>query len=105
MSLLNSQVGGRVYGLGGRQRSLAQSLHLDIPLLVCLLALAGTSLFVLYSASGQNMDIIERQAVRLLIGFIIMLALAQINAATLIRWTPVIFTIGVLLFNCSVSVW
>jgi len=97
MSLLNSQVSGRVYGLGGRQRSLAQSLHLDIPLLVCLLALAGTSLFVLYSASGQNMDIIERQAVRLLIGFIIMLALAQINAATLIRWTPVIFTIGVLL--------
>jgi len=97
MSLLNSQVGGRVYGLGGRQRSLAQSLHLDIPLLVCLLALAGTSLFVLYSASGQNMDIIERQTVRLLIGFIIMLALAQINAATLIRWTPVIFTIGVLL--------
>ena len=97
MGLLNPQVDGRVDGLGGRQRNLAQSLHMDIPLLVCLLALAGTSLFVLYSASGQNVDIIERQATRLLIGFIIMLALAQINIANLLRWTPVIFTIGVLL--------
>ena len=66
MSLLNSRADGRIDGLSGRRRTLAQSLHLDIPLLVCLLALAGTSLFVLYSASGQNIDIIERQAVRLL---------------------------------------
>ena len=29
MSLLSSQADGRVYGLGGRQRSLAQSLHLQ----------------------------------------------------------------------------
>ncbi|WP_455199470.1 rod shape-determining protein RodA [Kaarinaea lacus] len=97
MRLLDPHVDGRVDGLGDSRRNLIQSLHIDLPLLVCLLALAGTSLFVLYSASGQSIDIVERQAIRLLIGFIILLLLAQLNPATLLRWTPGIFIFGVAL--------
>jgi rod shape determining protein RodA len=87
----------RVDGLGERRRGLAQRLHIDVPLLLGLLVLSVTSLFVLYSASGQNMAVIERQAIRLCVGFTILLVLAQINPATLARWTPAIFIVGIVL--------
>ena len=81
--------------LQANRSTLAERLHIDIPLLLCLLILAVVSLFVLYSASGQNIDIIWRQAVRLGAAFFIMLLLAQINSATLKRWTPWLFTLGI----------
>jgi rod shape determining protein RodA len=81
--------------IGSQRRSLAQALHVDIPLLLCLLILAATSLFVLYSASGQDMGIVWRQSVRLGLGFFILLVLAQINPAPLKRWTPWLFALGV----------
>lgn len=97
MKLLDPHVDGRVDGLGESRRNLILNLHLDLPLLVFLLVLAGTSLFVLYSASGQNIDVVERQAIRLFIGFIILFLLAQLNPSTLLRWTPGIFILGVFL--------
>jgi len=96
MRLLDPHVDGRVEGLG-EGRNLIDKLHLDLPLLACLLALAGTSLFVLYSASGLSIEVVERQAIRLCIGFIILFLLAQLNPATLMRWTPGIFILGVML--------
>ncbi len=80
-----------------QRRTLAEALHLDVPLLLCLLTLAVISLFVLYSASGQDIDIIWRQSLRLGIGFAIMLALAQLNPAPIKRWTPWIFGLGIIL--------
>jgi len=77
------------------RRNLAETLHLDTPLLVCMLALSAISLFVLYSASGQNIDIVWRQVVRLGVAFFIMLVLAQITPATLKRWTPWFFGLGI----------
>jgi len=97
LKLLDPQVNGRVEGLGESSSKLINSMHLDLPLLVLLLILSGTSLFVLYSASGQNIDVVERQAIRLLIGFVILFLLSQLNPATLLRWTPTIFIIGVAL--------
>ncbi|HEX22138.1 MAG TPA: rod shape-determining protein RodA, partial [Chromatiales bacterium] len=90
MSLLDTPV----HDLGQRRRSLAQSLHIDPPLLLGLLLLSGISLFVLYSASGQNIDLVWRQVVRLGVGFTVMFALAQLNPAPLKRWAPWIFAIG-----------
>jgi len=79
------------------RRNLAETLHLDAPLLICLLALSVISLFVLYSASGQNIDVIWRQSVRLGVAFLMMLALAQLNPASLKRWTPWLFGLGIAL--------
>ncbi len=90
MSLLNTPV----HDLGQRRSSLAQSLHIDPPLLLGLLLLSGISLFILYSASGQNIDLVWRQVVRLGVGFTVMFALAQLNPAPLKRWAPWIFAIG-----------
>ena len=87
MSLLDTPV----HDLGERRRSLAQGLHVDPPLLLGLLLLSGISLFVLYSASGQNIDLVWRQVIRLGIAFTVMFAIAQLNPAPLKRWAPWIF--------------
>ena len=84
-------------GLSENRRRLSELLHLDLPLLLGLVILAVTSLFVLYSASGQNMDMVWRQVVRLGIGFGILFAMAQLNPAPLKRWTPWLFGIGLAL--------
>jgi rod shape determining protein RodA len=81
--------------LQANRRTLAERLHIDTPLLLCLLTLAAISLFVLYSASGQKIDVIWRQSLRLGVGFLIMLILAQFNPASLKRWTPWLFTLGI----------
>ena len=85
---------GRADVLQANRRSLADRLHIDGALLLCLLILAVVSLFVLYSASGQKIDVIWRQAVRLGAAFFIMLVLAQFNPASLKRWTPWLFALG-----------
>ncbi len=48
--------------------------RLDPVLLVLLMLIMGFGLFVLYSASGQDMAMVERQAVRLGFGVMAMLA-------------------------------
>jgi len=73
--------------------------HLDLPLLFGLLLLCGLGLLVLYSASGENLPQIERQLVRLGMAFAAMLLLAQINPATLRRWTPAVFGLGLIMLT------
>ena len=93
MSLLDASANE----FGQRRQSLAESLHIDIPLLMGLIALATTSLFILYSASGQDMTMIWKQVVRFVIAFAFMLVLAQISSNTLKRWSPYFYAIGVVL--------
>jgi len=73
--------------------------HLDLPLLFGLLLLCGLGLLVLYSASGENLPQVERQLVRLGMAFAAMLLLAQINPATLRRWTPAVFGLGLIMLT------
>lgn len=72
-------------------------LHLDWPLTVALVFLSIVGLFVLYSASGQDMASIERQVVRLGLAFAVMIAVAQISPYQFQRWAPWIFGVGVVL--------
>jgi len=72
-------------------------LHLDAPLLIMLVCLAFMGLLVLYSASGGDLELIERQLVRLGIAFTGMFVIAQISPRLLQRLTPWIFVIGLLL--------
>lgn len=74
-----------------------RSLHIDLPLLLSLLLLSVIGLFVLYSAGDQSQDLIIRQLVRLSIGFVIMLAIAQISPAVIKRWAPWVFGTGLLM--------
>jgi len=72
-------------------------LHIDIPLFIALITLLTLGIFVLYSASGQDMTMVNRQLVHIFIGLITMLAIAQIRPRTIQFWAPWIFIVGVIL--------
>lgn len=80
-----------------RRQGLLAVFHIDLPLLASLLLLSGFGLIVLYSASGQNFDQVERQAVRIVLAFAIMLAIAQLNPTTLRRWSPWLYGVGLVM--------
>ena len=65
--------------------------HLDPPLLSGVLALCGLSLVVLYSAGGEDMSLVVRQGMRMLVAVVAMIALAQVAPETLSRWAPWVF--------------
>jgi rod shape determining protein RodA len=71
-------------------------LHLDVPLLFALIAVAGYGLIVLYSAGGGDSDIVERQLIRLGVAFSGMFIIAQVPPRLLLRLTPWAFITGVL---------
>ncbi|MFA7095577.1 MAG: rod shape-determining protein RodA [Gammaproteobacteria bacterium] len=71
--------------------------HLDWPLLAGLLVLAALDLVILYSAGGQEVDIVQRQALRLALGFLVLSVLAQIPPHHLKVWTPWLFGAGLAL--------
>ena len=77
----------------GQQRFLSR-LHLDLPLLLGLMALSGVGLVILFSAGNQDSGLIMRQLLRLGIAFGLMLVIAQISPETLRRWAPWLFGLG-----------
>jgi len=78
-------------------KSLAQKLHIDLPLLAGVLVLMGFGLLILYSASGQSSLQLNRQIIRLAIAFVTMLFVAWIPPRIYKKWTPLIYAIGILL--------
>ena len=69
----------------------------DLPLVLGLLAVSGLGLVVLYSAGQRNLDLVIGQAIRLGLGFAIMLTLAQIPPYHFRFWSPWIYVAGILL--------
>ncbi|MAT94021.1 MAG: rod shape-determining protein RodA [Halioglobus sp.] len=78
-----------------RGPGLAMRLHIDVPLLLLLLALTAYGLFVLYSASGQNMAAVVRQGRFFLVAYVGMFVAAQINLQRYARWAPWLYLAGV----------
>ncbi len=74
-----------------------QALHIDPVLLICLLCLGITGLFILYSASNQNMAQVLGQGIRIVLGFAVMIGLAQIPPRRYQQWAPWLFAAGTLL--------
>lgn len=64
-----------------------------------LLGITITCLFgfiVLYSASNQNAIVVEKQIFRLILGFVVLIFVAQINPIMIKVWTPRLFIISFL---------
>ena len=72
-------------------------LHLDFPLLVGLVLLAGFGLLILYSASGGSAEMMQQQAMRLLVAFSLMVAIAQLPPHWLKIITTMLFTAGIIM--------
>ena len=97
MNYLPHQLGELTPSNPNRRQGLLAVFHIDLPLLAGLLLLCGFGLVVLYSASGENLDQLQRQALRILLAFAVMLAVAQLNPATLRRWSPWLYLVGLLM--------
>ena len=82
---------------GPISRDWAWRLHIDLPLVIGLLLTMSFGLFVLYSASGEHVDMLIRQMVRFGAGFAVMFLLAQIPPRTYRFWTPVVFAVGLVM--------
>lgn len=81
----------------GAGRNLLQKLHIDLPLLLSLLLLAAVGLFILYSASESNTDLVIKQLLRLLMAFGIMFAIAQVSPDTIEHWSPWLYGLGIIM--------
>ncbi|HCX87381.1 MAG TPA: rod shape-determining protein RodA [Gammaproteobacteria bacterium] len=71
-----------------------RALHLDGPLLIALLFLSAFGLIVIFSASGEDWEVMVRQGIRLGISLVAMVILAQVSPETLRRLSPHLFLIG-----------
>ncbi len=71
--------------------------HLDAPMLILLILLCAFGLMVLYSASAEDSGYVMRQAVRMGVGFVAMIFIAQISPSLLERWAPWVYGFGVIL--------
>ncbi len=78
-----------------RRASLLQRVHIDGILLLLLLILAVGSLFILYSASGKNVDLLIKQASSFGIGLAGMFIIAQFEPRFMARWVPLAYVAGV----------
>lgn len=76
---------------------LLRDLNVDGMLLGGLLMLCGAGLVVLYSAVGESERMLISQAVRLGVGFLVMLIVAQMPPDFLRRWTPWAYIGGITL--------
>ncbi|MGB9429859.1 MAG: rod shape-determining protein RodA [Gammaproteobacteria bacterium] len=81
-------------GFGER---LLRRLNLDGPLLLAVVVLAVVGLAILYGASNENATMVYRQAIRLGLSFVVLLAVAQITPQLLRLWSPWLFALGLIL--------
>src|SRR5690554_64997 len=80
-----------------RRKGLGERLHLDLPLLCVLLVLTGFGLMVLYSATNGNVAEMRRQSIFIIIAYVLMFLVAQLDMRMLQRWTPWMYLCGLIL--------
>ncbi len=80
-----------------KTHSLWQRLHIDPPLLAGILVLMTLGLFVVYSASGQNIAMAFKQARNMGIALFIMFVIAQFPPLIYRKWAVPVFILGIIL--------
>lgn len=83
--------------LNSDKRSTLGRLHIDGLLLSGLMILIIVGLFVIYSAGGQDMDLIYRQLIRLGLALLVMLIMAQIPPMTYQRVSIYFYLLGIVM--------
>ncbi len=74
-----------------KPKGLLSFFHLDTTLFLLLIAVCGIGLTILYSASGKNIELVQAQAFRIILGIIAMCVMAFIPPRTIKRFTPWFF--------------
>jgi len=78
-----------------RGRSIWQRLNIDLTMVFLLLLLCAGGLFILYSASGQNMGMVYRQMTYFGLGFFLMIVIAQVDPRWFQMAAPWVYVAGV----------
>ena len=79
------------------QRLISFGSRIDFPLFFVTVLLCLVGLAVQFSAEGENIDQMFRQALRITIAILVMVGLATIPMATLRRYSPHLYIVGLLL--------
>ncbi len=74
-----------------RKAALGDAVHLDIPMVLLLLAISAYGLLILYSAVGQQSAPVISQSIKILAGLGAMIVIAQISPIFYMRLAPWIF--------------
>lgn len=81
-----------------------RALHVDLPLFLMLMVACCFGLAILYSASGQSVEVVSKQAFRLAFGVAVMLGIAQVPPRWIRIAAPWGLGIGLLLLVAVVGV-
>lgn len=73
------------------------ALPLDMPLVTAILMTLLLSLVVIYSAGGESTALLTRQSLRIAFALILMLMFSRISPQTLMRWSPYVYGLGLVL--------
>jgi len=82
---------------GQQKGSFWAKIHIDLPLLLLVLALLSYSAFVMWSASGQDIGMMDRKIGQIVGGLAVMLVMALIPPKVYERWAPYLFIFCVFL--------
>ncbi len=77
--------------------TILRTLHIDIPLFIGLFLISISSFVILYSAGGEDLGILIRQATRVAFAFVLMIVLAHVNPRQFQRYSSTFYIIGVML--------
>jgi rod shape determining protein RodA len=80
---------------GGNRRT-RRSINSDAVLLLVIFCLCCFGLAILYSAGDQNLSYVKRQSIFMLVGFLLMLLIAQLPVRILHRWAFLLYGLGLL---------
>lgn len=80
-----------------RYQSAWQYIHIDAVLLSFITLLCAVGLFILYSASNQNINAVEMQFAHLLLAAAVMFVVAQIPPVTLQRWAVILYVVSLIM--------
>ena len=79
-----------------RPKGLGDVVHLDFPLVFLLLTISAYGLIILYSAVGQQIQPVISQSIKILMGFGVMVVIAQISPIVYLRLAPWIFLVALI---------
>jgi cell division protein FtsW (lipid II flippase) len=79
------------------KKSLWDKIHIDPAMLLILLALLVYSALVIWSASGQDIGMMERKIGQIAMGLVIMVVMAQIPPRVYEGWAPYLYIFCIVL--------
>ncbi len=79
------------------KKSLWDKIHIDPAMLLILLALLVYSALVIWSASGQDIGMMERKIGQIAMGLVIMVVMAQIPPRVYEGWAPYLYIFCIIL--------